>query len=130
MVVYHAERFGYAQLHQLRGRVGRGNKQGACLFMAKENDDRLERLKIFESTQDGFELSEIDLNRRGFGDIIGTKQSGLSALNLGKGNEDRVLFKETYEDAHKVLKMAKDNQCEKASKLIDILNENNDAVFD
>ncbi len=118
MVVYHGERFGYAQLHQLRGRVGRGSREGACLILAKDSEEALQRLKILETTQDGFALSEIDLNRRGFGDIIGTRQSGLTELYLGKDSQDMVLFKRAFKDAHKIMTMAKEHFDKEASKLI------------
>ena len=93
MLVEDAERFGLAQLHQLRGRVGRGNQQSYCLLMTKDNfkfkfsrntknieDEKINsvvRLKAMEETNDGFILSEIDMKLRGPGDLLGTKQSGL-----------------------------------------------------
>ena len=93
MLVEDAERFGLAQLHQLRGRVGRGNKQSYCLLVTKDNfkfkfsnntknieDEKINsvvRLKAMEDTNDGFMLSEIDMKLRGPGDMLGTKQSGL-----------------------------------------------------
>lgn len=80
MVVEHAERFGLAQLHQLRGRVGRGQHQSYCfLLYAVLGDDARERLSAMESTTDGFRLSEIDAALRGSGNILGKEQSGVTA---------------------------------------------------
>lgn len=80
MVVEHAERFGLAQLHQLRGRVGRGQHQSYCfLLYAVLGDDARERLSAMESTTDGFRLSEIDAALRGTGNILGKEQSGVTA---------------------------------------------------
>jgi ATP-dependent DNA helicase RecG len=76
MIIYHAERFGYAQLHQLRGRVGRSSKGGQCLMIYEGNEDTRDRIKKLETINNGFTLSEYDLKHRGFGDIIGTVQSG------------------------------------------------------
>ena len=80
MVIEHAERFGLAQLHQLRGRVGRGADQSYCFLMAsyKRSAEATERLEAMEGTTDGFEISEIDLRLRGAGDFFGTRQSGLA----------------------------------------------------
>ncbi len=80
MVVYHAERFGYAQLHQLRGRVGRDQHAGTCVLISGGDRDALERLKLLETVDDGFVLSEYDLRNRGAGEALGTAQSGTSTL--------------------------------------------------
>ncbi len=84
MVIEHAERFGLSQLHQLRGRVGRGSKQSYCLLMAdyKRSAESRERLEAMVRTTDGFEISEIDLKIRGAGDFFGTRQSGLPDLRI------------------------------------------------
>jgi len=80
MVIENAERFGLSQLHQLRGRVGRGAEQSYCILLtaSKISEDSYKRMKIMESTQDGFKISEEDLNMRGPGDIFGTRQSGVA----------------------------------------------------
>jgi len=83
MLVESADRFGLSQLHQFRGRVGRGTEQSYCMFLA-ENPSLLgqERLSIIESTQDGFKLAEEDLRLRGPGEFFGTRQSGLPKLRM------------------------------------------------
>ena len=90
MVIEHAERFGLAQLHQLRGRVGRGAHRSTCfLLYAKMSADGRQRLSAMESTTDGFLISEIDVRIRGAGNILGKEQSGtLSGLRIADLNED------------------------------------------
>ena len=83
MVIYDAERFGLSQLHQLRGRVGRGSEQSYCLLIADpKSETGKERMRIMTETNDGFVLSEKDLELRGPGDFFGSKQSGLPNLRL------------------------------------------------
>lgn len=77
MVIYNAERFGLSQLHQLRGRVGRGAEKSYCfLLIGSESETALERLAVLKTTSDGFQLAEKDLELRGSGDFLGTRQSG------------------------------------------------------
>jgi ATP-dependent DNA helicase RecG len=76
MVIEHAERFGLSQLHQLRGRVGRGGAESHCILVADPGEDALERLKIFRDTSDGFEIARADLRIRGEGDLFGSRQHG------------------------------------------------------
>jgi ATP-dependent DNA helicase RecG len=83
MVIESAERFGLAQLHQLRGRVGRGERPSTCIAIyGRLSQDARERLEIFRSTCDGFELAEADLEQRGPGDLLGTRQAGIPSLRL------------------------------------------------
>jgi ATP-dependent DNA helicase RecG len=99
MVVEHAERFGLSQLHQLRGRVGRGSWESHCilLYQAPWTDDARERLKAMAGTNDGFAIAERDLELRGPGDFFGTRQSGLPKLRTG----DLVRDRDIMEDAHR-----------------------------
>jgi ATP-dependent DNA helicase RecG len=78
MVIEHSEKFGLAQLHQLRGRVGRSDKKSSCilLYSDKIGENGKQRLKILRETDDGFKIAEEDLALRGIGDLIGVKQSG------------------------------------------------------
>jgi ATP-dependent DNA helicase RecG len=83
MVVEHAERFGLAQLHQLRGRVGRGAAQSYCVLVTeKMNDAARERIRTLVDSTDGFYIAEMDLKLRGPGEFFGTKQSGIPSLRV------------------------------------------------
>ena len=84
MVIEQAERFGLSQLHQLRGRVGRGAEQSYCILITEKlNDTGKERIRALVDSQDGFEIAEMDLKLRGPGEFFGTKQSGLPSLRIG-----------------------------------------------
>jgi ATP-dependent DNA helicase RecG len=102
MVILDADRFGVSQLHQLRGRVGRGTDPGLCLMLttAEEGSIALERLSAVSKTNDGFELSEIDLELRREGDVLGDNQSGgRSSLKLVRVVQDAKLIQELRGDA-------------------------------
>jgi ATP-dependent DNA helicase RecG len=105
MVIEHAERFGLSQLHQLRGRVGRGAHASECLLVAHQvgSEEAWRRLAAMEETQDGFVLAEEDLRLRGPGDFIGTRQSGLPLLTLADLTRDHELLVWAREDAALVL---------------------------
>jgi ATP-dependent DNA helicase RecG len=94
MVVEHAERFGLAQLHQLRGRVGRGAAKSYCILITGERISPLgeERLNAMVRTQDGFELAELDLSQRGPGEFFGTRQAGLPDFRVANLLRDRQLL--------------------------------------
>lgn len=106
MVIESAERFGLSQLHQLRGRVGRGAEQSYCILMTsyKISNDSRKRIETMTSTNDGFEIAEADLKLRGPGDIEGTQQSGLTCnlkvANLGK---DALILNEACRVAGSIL---------------------------
>ncbi len=93
MLIEHAERFGLSQLHQLRGRVGRGTDQSYCLLMSSsKSDTALQRLRVLEQSQDGFFIAEMDLRFRGPGEVLGTRQSGLPDFALASlVNDQEVL---------------------------------------
>jgi ATP-dependent DNA helicase RecG len=92
MLVEGAERFGLAQLHQFRGRVGRGEHPSYCILLSDaDTGDSAERLKAMEETQDGFVLAQKDMELRGPGDFFGTRQSGLPPLHLARLSDVRTL---------------------------------------
>lgn len=100
MIIYDAERFGLSQLHQLRGRVGRGSDQSYCMLIADPKGDvGRERMRIMTETSDGFELSERDLQLRGPGDFFGRKQSGVPEFKVANIVEDYRALETAREDA-------------------------------
>ena len=105
MVVEHAERFGLSQLHQLRGRVGRGQWESHCvlLYQAPWTDDARERLRAMAATSDGFAIAERDLELRGPGDFFGTRQSGLPSLRTGDLVRDRDVMEEAHREARQLV---------------------------
>jgi ATP-dependent DNA helicase RecG len=96
MIVQEADRFGLAQLHQLRGRVGRGAEQSYCLLISRPReeltDNAQERLQALVDSSDGFELAEKDLELRGEGQLLGTRQAGISDLRFVHWRADRPLL--------------------------------------
>jgi ATP-dependent DNA helicase RecG len=111
MVIEHAERFGLAQLHQLRGRVGRGSHASYCilLYQSPLTDDARARLKAIAETNDGFVIAERDLAIRGPGDFFGTRQSGLPTLRLGDVIRDHQLMEQARAEASAWLDQAGDD---------------------
>ncbi len=101
MVIIHADRFGFSQLHQLRGRVGRGDRKSFCILVRDEHtaEDVKERLRTFEATTSGFDVAEKDLQMRGAGDFFGTRQSGLPRFRFGDILRDYVLMERAREAA-------------------------------
>jgi ATP-dependent DNA helicase RecG len=101
MVIEHAERFGLAQLHQLRGRVGRGSAKSYCILMTGPRVSPLaeERLNAMVRTQDGFELAELDLTLRGPGEFFGTRQAGLPDFRVANLVRDRQLLELAKQEA-------------------------------
>ena len=109
IVIEHAERMGLSQLHQLRGRVGRGAKKSTCILIFKENLSELakQRLKIIYENQDGFLIAENDLKIRGPGEMIGTRQSGVPGLRIANLVEDADLVKEVSDYSGNAIKSNK-----------------------
>jgi ATP-dependent DNA helicase RecG len=107
MVVEHAERFGLAQLHQLRGRIGRGAAKSYCVLMTggKISPEGDRRLKEMVRTQDGFEIAELDLEQRGPGEFFGTKQAGLPELRVANLVRDRQLLELAKVEASRIVEM-------------------------
>jgi ATP-dependent DNA helicase RecG len=104
MILHHAERFGMAQIHQLRGRIGRGEHKGYCILLTDgKNSKSLEKLQILVDSSDGFEIAEADLRLRGPGNVLGTMQSGLSDLRFSDFLSDTTLLREARKIADHVL---------------------------
>lgn len=105
MVIEHAERFGLAQLHQLRGRVGRGDGKSSCLLLYQTplGETAEARIRIMRETEDGFRIAEEDLRLRGAGELLGTRQSGLPSFRIARIDEQQGLLTAAYDDARLVL---------------------------
>ncbi|MCP5464385.1 MAG: ATP-dependent DNA helicase RecG [Deltaproteobacteria bacterium] len=125
MVIEHAERFGLAQLHQLRGRVGRGSEQSFCFLMASyaQSEESRFRLKVMEDTNDGFVIAEEDLKLRGPGEFLGTKQSGVPDFRLAQLVKDGHLLKAAKKRAEIILEQDPELQDPKHQKLKAIMME-------
>ena len=105
IMIENAERFGLAQLHQLRGRVGRGKYQSYCIFMtASKSDETKERLDILNHSNDGFFIAGEDLKMRGPGDLFGIRQSGILDFKIADVFQDAKILQSANEDAEKILK--------------------------
>ncbi|MDF1815258.1 MAG: ATP-dependent DNA helicase RecG [Verrucomicrobiales bacterium] len=104
MLIYNAERFGLAQLHQLRGRIGRGEHKSYCVLMCDpEAVEAIDRLRIMEQTRDGFLIAEEDLKQRGPGEVLGTQQSGLPGMKFPEYLGDSLLVEEARQIASALL---------------------------
>jgi ATP-dependent DNA helicase RecG len=101
MIIDHPERFGLAQLHQLRGRVGRGGNASHCILLAEGRVPP--RLKAFAATDDGFEIAELDLRERGMGDLIGARQSGGITIRHAKLPDDTDLLQRARASAQEII---------------------------
>ena len=102
IIIENANKFGLSQLHQLRGRVGRGTKQGVCILIFKSglSENAKKRIKILKKTNDGFEISEEDMKLRGYGDVLGFKQSGVKNFRLA----DPIINKDLFDLAENEIK--------------------------
>ncbi len=104
MLIENAERFGLAQLHQLRGRVGRGTHESHCILVADiKTAEARQRLKVLEETTDGFRIAEADLKLRGPGELLGQQQSGLPPFQFGDLSQDGALIERARRLARQVL---------------------------
>ena len=105
IIIENANKFGLAQLHQLRGRVGRGEKQGTCILLFKDglSKNAIKRIKILKKSDDGFFIAEEDLKLRGFGDLVGFQQSGIKNFKFADPINHDDLFKLAEKFAKKVI---------------------------
>jgi ATP-dependent DNA helicase RecG len=103
MLIEHPERFGLSQLHQLRGRVGRGGEQSYCILLGDVGQEAGERLQIFVGTEDGFEIARADLRLRGMGDLFGERQSGQPTFRVADPLRDEELSNLAREAAEDML---------------------------
>ena len=105
MIIENANKFGLAQLHQLRGRVGRGEKQGTCILLFKDglSKNAIKRIKILKKSDDGFFIAEEDLKLRGFGDLVGFQQSGMKNFKFADPINHHDLFKLAEKFVKKVI---------------------------
>jgi len=108
MVIEQAERFGLAQLHQLRGRVGRGSEKSTCLLLRGEalSETGRKRLALMRETQDGFRIAEEDLELRGGGELLGTRQSGETAFRVATMEQISALLPIAHDDARLLMERA------------------------
>lgn len=132
MIIEHAERFGLAQLHQLRGRVGRGVAESSCVLLYRQplSETARERLNVMRHTEDGFVIAEEDLRLRGGGEVLGTRQSGLPAFRIASLPEHQGLLEAARDEAR--LKLTRDPEFRGADaeplKLLLYLFERDDAI--
>ena len=123
MVIEHAERYGLSQLHQLRGRVGRGNKTSTCLLLYRNplNKTAKARLNIIRDTEDGFIIAEKDLSLRGSGELLGTKQSGLPEFRLADMQHHNGLLLTAHKDSKTIIHMDKTLKTKRGTNLRNLL---------
>jgi ATP-dependent DNA helicase RecG len=120
MVVEHAERFGLSQLHQLRGRVGRGAEESFCILLAGGGEAR-ERLQLFASTEDGFRIAEYDMRQRGYGDLFGARQTGIPGFRFADLEKDFQLLARARTEARRIVDT--DPELERSPMLRRVLEE-------
>lgn len=104
MIIYNAERFGISQLHQLRGRVGRGSEKGICYLLSKTTDeDSKEKLEFLTTCHNGFDVSRYDLSKRGPGDLLGDRQSGVPTFTFGDLYKDAKILEQARGDVRELI---------------------------
>ena len=105
MVIYDSDRFGLSQLHQLRGRVGRGSVEGQCYLLSDSKDElSLQRLNVLVESQDGFEIANKDLALRGPGEIFGLKQSGIPSFLIANVVTDQAILMTAQKDGQEIMR--------------------------
>ena len=116
IIIENANKFGLAQLHQLRGRVGRGEVQGKCILLFKDNlsKNSIQRIKILKKSSDGFYIAEEDMKMRGFGDIIGYQQSGEKFFKIA----DPIIHSDLFVYAENYLKKIENESLDKFDFLV------------
>ncbi len=125
MMIENAERFGLAQLHQLRGRIGRGTEQSYCIFInCSDKEKSMDRLKILNKSNDGFYIAEEDLKLRGPGDLFGIRQSGAMEFRLADIYQDSEILKKISMTVDKLLLEDENLETERCAPLKRYLNEN------
>ena len=135
IIIENSNKFGLSQLHQLRGRVGRGDVQGTCILLFKKNlsENARKRLKILKMSNDGFFIAEEDLKLRGFGDVLGYQQSGVKDFKLADPLHHEQLFILAEQNIRNIETDAKNfekyNFLLKLFDKADIINEINSKVF-
>jgi ATP-dependent DNA helicase RecG len=122
MLVEHPERFGLSQLHQLRGRVGRGAEASYCILLGDTGGDSLERLRIFTSTEDGFAIAKADMDIRGYGNLFGEEQSGDEGYRIADPIRDEKLNVEAQALAEKILDADPELQKKEHAGIRDVLS--------
>jgi ATP-dependent DNA helicase RecG len=131
IVIENSNKFGLSQLHQLRGRIGRGSAQGTCILLYKKNlsNNAKKRIKILKSSNDGFYIAEEDVKLRGFGDVLGYQQSGIKDFKLADPIHHKDLFKIAEDDIRKIERntynFKKYNFLLKLFDKVDIINQIN-----
>jgi ATP-dependent DNA helicase RecG len=121
MLIEHPERFGLSQLHQLRGRVGRGAADSYCILLGDVSPDSAERLNVFVSTEDGFEIARADMRLRGMGDLFGERQSGLPSFRVADPLRDEALIPVARAAAEQVLRVDPELQHKEHQPLRELL---------
>lgn len=127
IVIESPEYFGLSQLHQLRGRVGRGERRGVCVLLASLEESALDRLNIMLKTDDGFEISEADLSFRGSGEVDGISQHGATSFRVANLLKDTELLLEAREDAYELVN--RDPSLSEMPALIKKIKLNSDEII-
>ena len=131
IIIENSNKFGLSQLHQLRGRVGRGDNQGSCILMYKSNlsENARKRINILKNLNDGFKISEEDMKLRGYGDLLGFKQSGIKNFKLADPIHHEDLFKLAEKEVKRIEDEEKNiNKYKTLVKLYDQADIINDLV--